>query len=168
MPPARRDSGAPLPWLSAGSSRRNSAAPARLARFPPAAYVTRNSPDPPLSSPREPILRLPPVIAALTAALVLVHLARWALDQESDVLVLLWFAFIPARYGAAIPAGIELPGGLPADLWTTVTYAFLHGDWVHLGVNLVWLLAFGSPVAWRFGTARFLCIWRPTRASSRR
>jgi len=118
-----------------------------------------------LSSPREPILRLPPVIAALTALLVFVHLVRWALDERTDILVLLWFAFIPARYGAAMPVDIVLPGGLAADVWTYVTYAFLHGDLLHLMVNLVWLLAFGTPVAWRFGTTRFLALFAVTAAA---
>ncbi len=40
--------------------------------------------------------------------------------------------------------------------WTVLTYAFLHADWVHFGINSVWLAAFGAPVARRFGTWRFL------------
>jgi membrane associated rhomboid family serine protease len=50
-------------------------------------------------------------------------------------------------------------------LWTYVSYAFLHGDLTHLIVNLVWLLAFGSPVAWRFGAARFLALFAVTAAA---
>jgi membrane associated rhomboid family serine protease len=52
-------------------------------------------------------------------------------------------------------AGILLGNGDPQP-WTVVTYAFLHADWVHLGVNSLWLAAFGAPVARRFGTWRFL------------
>ena len=33
---------------------------------------------------------------------------------------------------------------------------FLHADWAHLIFNTLWLAAFGSAVAWRFGTVRFL------------
>jgi len=33
---------------------------------------------------------------------------------------------------------------------------FLHADFVHLGVNCVWLLAFGPIVARRYGTMLFL------------
>ena len=63
------------------------------------------------------------------------------------------FAFIPARYDATL---IALPGGLAAEVWTFVTYALIHGDLTHLGLNAVWLLAFGTPLARRFGPLRFL------------
>jgi membrane associated rhomboid family serine protease len=36
------------------------------------------------------------------------------------------------------------------------TYALLHANLVHLGFNSIWLLAFGSPIARRFGPVRFL------------
>lgn len=39
-----------------------------------------------------------------------------------------------------------------------VTYAFLHGSWMHILSNAIWMLAFGAPVARRFGTARFLVL----------
>jgi membrane associated rhomboid family serine protease len=45
-----------------------------------------------------------------------------------------------------------------AKPWTLLTYALLHGSWTHLTVNAVWLLAFGAPVARRFGTARFFAL----------
>jgi membrane associated rhomboid family serine protease len=41
-------------------------------------------------------------------------------------------------------------------LWTFVTYGLLHANFAHLLVNGVWLAAFGSPLAWRFGVTRFL------------
>ena len=47
-------------------------------------------------------------------------------------------------------------GWAGADVWTFVTYTVLHGDWLHLAFNAIWLLAFGSAVAWRFGAARFI------------
>ena len=61
-----------------------------------------------------------------------------------------------------------MPGGLGADIWTFVTYAFIHGDWTHLGLNGVWLLAFGTPVARRFGMARFLAFFAVTAAAGAR
>ena len=58
----------------------------------------------------------------------------------------------------------SFPGGLAADVWTFVTYALLHGSWTHLILNSVWLLAFGTPVARRFGAARFLAFFAVTAA----
>ena len=46
-----------------------------------------------------------------------------------------------------------------------MTYAFLHGSFAHLGFNLIWLVAFGTPVARRFGTWRFLVFFAFTAAT---
>jgi membrane associated rhomboid family serine protease len=86
-----------------------------------------------------------------------------ALTAEQTTEVLLLFAFIPARYDPGVLP--EWPGGQAADIWTFVTYALLHGDVSHLVFNAVWLLAFGSPVAQRFGTMRFLAFIAMTAAA---
>lgn len=113
--------------------------------------------------PRQPVLNVPGVVAALSAIMAAIQLIRGVLSEAADIEILALFAFIPARY-AAVPE-FELPGGIGAQIWTFVTYALLHGGWVHLGVNLVWLLAFGTPVARRFGTPRFLMFCAVTAAA---
>jgi membrane associated rhomboid family serine protease len=112
--------------------------------------------DPYLSRPsREPAFNLPGVVLGSLLVLAGIHAVRvFLLSPEADVEILLLFAFIPARFGPDY-AGV-LPGGDAADVWTFVTYSLLHGDWMHLAVNCLWLAAFGSAVAWRFGTVRFL------------
>ena len=105
---------------------------------------------------REPLFNIPPVIVAVLAVLALIHAARtYVLTGGQDIEFLLTFAFIPARYDTSVLGGV-LPGGFGAELWTFVTYALIHADWTHLGVNAVWLLPFGSAVARRFGALRFL------------
>jgi membrane associated rhomboid family serine protease len=42
---------------------------------------------------------------------------------------------------------------------TLVTYAFLHGDFMHLALNLGFLLAFGSFVERHLGLARYLLLF---------
>ncbi|MDC7785922.1 rhomboid family intramembrane serine protease [Rhodoplanes sp. TEM] len=119
-----------------------------------------------MSRRTEPILNLPTVIAGLIAAFGLVHAFReLVLTPSQDVDFLLLFAFIPARYAPLPGIDIALPGGLAADIWTFVSYAFLHGDLTHLGVNVLWLLPFGSAVARRFGTARFVAFFAATAAA---
>ncbi len=104
----------------------------------------------------EPIFNVPPVVIATVAVLVLVHVVRlWALSDEQDAEFLLTFAFIPARYDSGVLAGAALPGGFGAELWTFFTYAFLHADLLHLGLNLAWLLPFGTALARRFGAWRY-------------
>ena len=105
---------------------------------------------------REPVFNIPPVIVGLLAVLALIHAVRtYLLTDEQDMQFLLTFAFIPSRYDTSALGGV-LPGGFGAELWTFVTYALIHADWTHYGVNAVWLLPFGSAVARRFGALRFL------------
>ena len=114
-------------------------------------------------SDREPILNVPTVIVALALAMGVIHGYRMAvLDPETDVQFLLTFAFIPTRYEASLATSWGFPGGGFADAWTFITYAFLHGSWVHLGVNVVWLLVFGSPVARRLGALRSTLLFAVT------
>jgi len=114
----------------------------------------------------EPIFNVPPVVTATLAVLTLIHAVRDVLlSPEADDQVLRLFAFIPVRYGASAPDQMSWPGGVFADVWTFVTYALLHGSWMHLGVNAVWLLAFGTPVARRFGPWRFLGFFALTAAA---
>lgn len=114
----------------------------------------------------EPILNLPGVITGMIAVFVLVHAIRTLmLAPRQDVELLLLFAFIPARYAPAPGLDMMFPGGLAADLWTFVSYGFIHGDLTHLGFNVLWFLPFGSAVARRFGTARFLAFFAATAAT---
>lgn len=103
---------------------------------------------------RQPVFNVPPVVLGLAAIMAVIEAARSVLSDDANIEILALFAFIPARYDSA--PEIVLPGGIGAQVWTTVTYALLHGGWVHLGMNAVWLLAFGTPVARRFGAGRFL------------
>jgi len=104
---------------------------------------------------RTPAINLPPVILWLALAFIGVHAARQFVSDSTDEWILFAFAFIPARYGAI---GDLIPGGAAARFWSPVTYAFLHADWVHLLVNLIWMASFGGPLARRFGAVRFLLL----------
>ncbi|HEY6604623.1 MAG TPA: rhomboid family intramembrane serine protease, partial [Xanthobacteraceae bacterium] len=105
---------------------------------------------------RERMLNVPAAIVVLLAVLALVQLLlMFVLTPEQTTEFLLLFAFIPARYDTSVLPDLAWPGGWAADVWTFVTYALIHADLSHLIFNAVWLLAFGSPVAQRFGSLRF-------------
>ena len=105
----------------------------------------------------EPIFNVPRVVIATLVVLVLVHMLRTlVLTDEQDVLFLLTFAFIPARYGTDLAVGGAFPGGFAADLWTFFSYAFIHADLMHLSLNLAWLVPFGTALARRFGAWRYI------------
>ena len=112
---------------------------------------------PPPSATR-PIFNLPRVVSILILVMVAIHLVRvYALTPQAQTIVLLTFAFLPVRYSGD-PVAQYLPGGIWADLWSPLTYAFLHGDGWHLLFNMLWLAVFGSAVARRFGAPRFLTL----------
>src|SRR6266508_7023254 len=112
------------------------------------------------------MFNVPAVVIAPIAACVLVHVVRaYVLSSDEDIEFLLTFAFIPARYDSSFVLEGGFPGGWGADIWTFFTYAFIHGDITHLGVNLVWLLPFGTAVARRFGTVRFAAFFAVTAAA---
>jgi rhomboid family protein len=103
--------------------------------------------DRPTPPARQPIFNVPPVTKALLLVNVAVHVLRLLLPADADDALVSTFAFIPARYTMA--AGL----GWPA-LVDPITYQFLHGSFVHLGVNMLALLAFGS------GVERRIVGWR--------
>jgi membrane associated rhomboid family serine protease len=132
---------------------------------------------------REPILNLPAAIVWLTVVLAAIQGGRSLLSAYDDYLLLSWLAFVPARLSlwlaperleemvsavAGASAGQDLADRLQLvrlllsdggpRLWTLLSYGLLHGSWVHLVTNVVWLAAFGSPVARRLGTGRFLSL----------
>ena len=72
------------------------------------------------------------------------------------------FAFNPLRY--TLPAYV-VPGGWGSRVWTFISYAFIHADLNHLVFNLLWLFAFGAPVARRFESWRFLAFCAATAAA---
>ncbi|MBV8851055.1 MAG: rhomboid family intramembrane serine protease [Methylobacteriaceae bacterium] len=129
-------------------------------------------------SKRQPVFNLPGVILALLAAFAVVQVARDSISAETDAWLITTFGFIPARFSHHFaPAGLadaivqEINSGVPESTvryflgeggwpwWSPVTYTFLHGDWTHLGLNGLWLAAFGSAVARRFGAMRFAALF---------
>jgi membrane associated rhomboid family serine protease len=116
-------------------------------------------------NPSEPIFNIPAAVVATAAILVLVHAVRVVLlSDPQDVKFVLTFGFIPARYGGELALVGSLPGGFAADLWTFFTYAFIHADLTHLGINLAWLVPFASALARRFGNWRY-CLFMLTAAA---
>lgn len=105
---------------------------------------------------RQPVFNVPAVVVALIAACVAIHIARlYVLTIDQDLWLLLRAAFIPIRYS----------GQFDIDVYaftTPFTYAFLHGSLMHLAINMIWLAAFGSPLANRLGVGRFLLFWAVT------
>lgn len=107
-------------------------------------------------SGREPVFNIAAVVLFLIAVCVAVHAVRtYLLSPQQDVMLLIHSAFIPARYTSQIPFDVFA-------LSTPVTYSLLHGGGAHLAINMIWLAAFGSPLAVRIGPGRMLVFWIAT------
>ncbi len=107
--------------------------------------------------PSEPAFNIPAAVVVLGAVMIAVHAVRsLVLTQDQDIYTVLLFAFLPVRYDPERLAGLILPGGAGADVWTFLSYAVLHGGSAHLAFNLLWMVVFGSAVARRFGAIRFV------------
>ena len=105
--------------------------------------------------PKEPMFNLPTPIMLLGGIMVVVHLLQeFVLSGAQKQEFLLTFAFLPFRFSDA-GQGYIFPGGPLGDIWTFVTYSFLHGSWMHLILNLVWMAAFATVVFRRIGMVNF-------------
>lgn len=104
---------------------------------------------------RQPVFNLPGIIVFSIGVLVAIHIVRvYFLDRDADFVLISALAFIPASYG---PLADQMPFPLSV-WWSPFTYSLLHGDVTHLLINLLWLAAFGSPIARRIGAIRFLLL----------
>lgn len=97
-------------------------------------------------------INAPNVIIGLAALFIGIHAGIGLLSSEQYLDILIRYSFIPARY--------QFPGSLPgsplSEWISPVSHAFLHGNWLHVLTNSIWMLAFGSALAWRFQSVRFL------------
>lgn len=101
-----------------------------------------------------PIFNLPGVILFSLVVLLAIHVVRVTfLSEQLGLEWLINTAFIPQRY--ALPMAEQ---GIPY-FTSTFTYSLLHGGYGHLIVNGLWLAAFGSIVARRWGAVRFCMFW---------
>lgn len=109
---------------------------------------------------REPVFNLPPVVLAVIAICAVVYLLQEYLLNETQQMVLLYDgAFIPVLYTGKY--------GFDWFLFTRpFTYAFMHGGIAHIAINMIWLAAFGSPLANRLGALRFAIFYAVTGLAS--
>lgn len=112
--------------------------------------------EPSEAARREPVFNLPWVVVLLIAACVTVYVIEFHFLSDRNYFIFLAnAAFIPIRYNGQFDLDITA-------FTSPLTYAFLHGSIAHLAINMIWLAAFGSPLANRLGVVRFLIFWAVT------
>ena len=105
--------------------------------------------------PRQPVFNLAGVVVVLIGLCGAIHALQvylFSLDPEMWAEFLSRAAFIPLLYSGQFEMDVFA-------ISAPVTYSLLHANLTHLAINMVWLLAFGSPLANRMGTWRFLLFW---------
>ncbi len=96
------------------------------------------------------------VTYAIVAVNLLVFLYELSLGKNLEAFFQVW-AIIPARLTASF---IGEPTGLPFPAWLTlITSQFLHGGFLHIGGNMLFLWIFGNNVEDRLGHIRFLIFY---------
>lgn len=109
----------------------------------------RQRPEAP-KPPHEPIFNMPPATKWLLAALVGIHiLVQVILPHSAYNWIFSHLSFVPARWGATLPFEIYTP-------FTPITYMLLHASWLHLAMNSIMLLAFGSGIERWMGARRMI------------
>ena len=89
------------------------------------------------------------IVPIVTYVLIVVNVLVFLLELSSgDAFILKW-AFIPSEF-LANPA---------AELPTIFTSMFMHGGWLHLLSNMLYLWIFGDNVEDRFGHVKFIIFY---------
>ncbi|MFC5386359.1 rhomboid family intramembrane serine protease [Aquamicrobium segne] len=104
----------------------------------------------------EPVFNLPGVVVVLLVLCIGIHVVRiYLLSSQQDYEVILRAAFVPIFYSGQY--GLDI-----YSFTSPFTYTLLHGSFVHLAVNMVWMAAFGAPLANRLGPLRFILFFAVT------
>lgn len=106
-----------------------------------------------IEQPSEPLINLPPITKYFLGVMVVIHLIVTLLlnDQQTNW-VLIHLGFIPGRFTGT--AFFE-----PLMFITPLTHMFLHGSWLHIAMNGVMLLAFGSGIEKWLGGKNMLILF---------
>ena len=137
---------------------------------------------PEAAAPRpQPVFNIPGAVMATLLVLLAIHAARLAIPDAWDDLLFERLAFVPGRLtyliapDRVVDSVVRLAGQGPEAYrqaqvermligdgspqpWTLLSYGLLHADWAHIGLNAIWLLAFGTPVARRLGAGRYFAV----------
>lgn len=94
--------------------------------------------------------RLPPVTKALLLANVLIFLLQQVLPDAYQAPLRLW----PFALGGDLlsPSSSFMP-------WQLITHAFMHGDLLHIAMNMIGLVMFGAELESYWGSRRYLVFY---------
>jgi membrane associated rhomboid family serine protease len=117
-----------------------------------------------------PTLHRPVMTFALLGALVAIWVLYQGAGASDEVLgaAICNLGMVPGELTRMAPLGSGVPIGpdmacivddLPINVVTPVTSMFLHGSWMHLGGNALYLWVFGNNIEDSMGRVRFLVFY---------
>ena len=100
---------------------------------------------------KEQLINLPPVTKYMLGVMILIHLGLYLAAPEAiRDWIILSLGFIPGVFTGAIPFE-------PLALITPLSHMAIHGSWLHIGMNGVMLMAFGTGIErWIGGKRMFI------------
>lgn len=99
-----------------------------------------------------PAIRTPHVTMALIGINILIFLFSKTLGPHGYSNFLTQFGYMP---GLFMGGGQSYYGASSGSLLTPLSYMFLHGGWMHLIGNMIFLWFFGNKIEEYFGSVRF-------------
>lgn len=100
---------------------------------------------------REKIFNVPPVILILFLICCFFYvIPSYFFSAGALERFLAFFSFVPVLF---------LHNYDVLTQFSAVSYAFLHGNLIHLAMNMLWLIIFGAPLANRLGAVFFIIFW---------
>ncbi len=96
-----------------------------------------------------------PPLTPITRAILIAMAAGFMLQQWLGDVIFVNFALWPPGLDQVVSIGGDAQA-LGFKPWQLVTYAFLHGGWMHLLFNGIALWSFGGAVETRLGPQRYL------------
>lgn len=101
---------------------------------------------------KERFINLPPHTLYATLAILFIHIGLYIAAKITDfpvaLLAMELFAFIPSDWTGGTPF-------TPMTVITPLSYALLHGDWFHIGMNVIMTAALGTGIERNFGPKAF-------------
>lgn len=113
----------------------------------------RKKPSKPTIAKNEPLINLPPITKYMLGVFITIYLAiTFLFNDEQAHWVFIHLGFIPGRF-----TGVALFE--PLMFLTPITHMLLHGSWLHITMNGIMLLAFGSGVERWIGGKKMLLLF---------
>jgi len=103
------------------------------------------------ASRRQRIFNIPPIIIMLLAVCCITYfIPAYCFSSGQLERFYAFFGFIPVLFRHNHDIFTQL---------SAVSYSFLHGNATHLGLNMLWFVIFGTPLANRLGGFFFFLFW---------